>query len=214
MALVLTTPPAVEPVTIGDLRLWGLPDASESDQLLLGMALAARQWCETYTRRAFITQTWALYLDIFPGYIDQKLTGGAFSSPFASGSNPLLIGIRYAIILPLPPVQSIASFTYLNTNETPVTMNSGTDYIADFLSNPARVTPPFSQMWPVAQVIINAVKVQFVAGYGATGAAVPEGIKTAIKMLTTHWYRKRLPDDNDIPYSVKTLLAPYRDLRL
>lgn len=214
MGLVLTNPPEAEPVSIADLRVWGLPDASESDNLLLSMALAARQWCEAYTQRVFITQTWTLYMDFFPGYIDMKLAGTKVSSPFVSGSNAVLVGIRYAVVLPFPPVQSIASFTYLDGNGNPQTMAAGADFIVDVKSNPARLTPPFGSMWPVARVVTNALAIQFVAGYGDTGAAVPECIKSAIKMLTVYWYRRRIPDDADVPFSVKALLAPYRDLRL
>jgi uncharacterized phiE125 gp8 family phage protein len=53
-----------------------------------------------------------------------------------------------------------------------------------------------------------------VAGQTTTFGAVPISIQLAILALASQWYEKRLPDDADIPFGVKALLYPYRDLRL
>ena len=84
-------------------------DASQDD-VLTTLEVAARAWCETLTQRRFVQQTWALMMDFFPGYIDMNLAGQKVSSPFVSGSNAVLVGIRYAILLPYPPVQSLVAF--------------------------------------------------------------------------------------------------------
>lgn len=214
MALVLVTPPAVEPVALSELKDFLRVDSGDTsnDAVITSLATAARTWCEVYTQRRFITQTWKLLMDFFPGYVDLRLAGQKVSSPFVSGSNAVLVGIRYAIVLPYPPVQSISAFQYLNANGTTTTMTSGTDYTQDLSSQPARLTPPFGSMWPVARVVPNAVEVDFVCGYG-DAIAVPDGIKTAIKLMTSYWYENRVPDDSNIPMAVKAVLGPYRDLR-
>src|SRR6185312_1480058 len=118
MSLINTVPPLVEPVSLAELKDFLRVDSSDesNDAVIVGLALAARQWAEVYTQRRFCTQTWQLGMDFFPGYIDLKLAGQKVSSPFVSGSNAVLVGIRYAIVLPYPPVQSIAQFIYQNAN--------------------------------------------------------------------------------------------------
>ena len=60
---ILITPPAVEPVTVETMKAHAKVSHSSDDALLVGLVRAARQWCEHYTRRAFITQSWALSID-------------------------------------------------------------------------------------------------------------------------------------------------------
>lgn len=146
------------------------PGDTSRDGLLYGLSVSARTWCETVTHRKFVKQGWRLGMDFFPGYIDQKLTGSKVSSPFVSGSNALLVGIRYAIELPYPPVRSV-TIQYQNVNGSPTVMVAGTDFLVDLDSQPARLMPPFGAMWPVARVTANAVQVDYVLGYAAPVAA-------------------------------------------
>jgi hypothetical protein len=214
MSLEIITPPGMEPVSLDDMKEFMRIDEDDdsNNNTILALITAARGWAETYTRRKFVSQTMRLKMDFFPGYIDTKLSGQNWSSPFVSGSNAVMVGLRYAIVLPFPQVQSITAFTYQDSNGNVTTMAQGVDYVADLSSQPARLVPPFSQMWPVARVVPNAVSVTYVSGYG-DATAVPEGIKTAIKFYVTEMYENRLPDRIKIPWATKTLLDPYRDLR-
>jgi hypothetical protein len=148
------------------------------DDVLTTLEVAARAWCETLTQRRFVQQTWALMMDFFPGYIDMKLAGQKVSSPFVSGSNAVLVGIRYAILLPYPPVQNLVAFVYQDANGAVADMTNGHpdapaewNFVLDLQSQPARLTPLFGQMWPVARVVVNAVQVNYKVGY-ATPMAV------------------------------------------
>ena len=118
MGLILITPPAVEPVPLQDLKEFLKVDATDAtqDNVLNALQMAARSWCEVFSGRRFVEQTWALYMDFFPGYIDLRIAGAKVSSPFVSGSNAILVGIRYAIVLPYPPALAIQSFVYQNAN--------------------------------------------------------------------------------------------------
>jgi hypothetical protein len=245
MALVCIAPPIVEPVSIPELKdmlRMDLGDTSQDD-VLMTLGVAARSWCETLCRRRFVQQTWRLLMDYFPGYIDLKLAGSKVSSPFVSGSNAVLVGIRYAIALPYPPAQSLNAFIYQNANgqvtsmitgpfniasvsnilnqpialttstphglassagvaiagnaallallngqasqvitvtgDSSLTLNgtvgtgttiaaggtlTGYNFVQDLLSQPARLTPIFGQMWPVARVVVNAIQVDWTVG--------------------------------------------------
>lgn len=195
MALVLISPPPVEPVTLQELKEFLRVDAGDTsqDNLITELGVAARSWAEIYTRRSFVAATWQLLMDFFPGYIDLKLAGQKVSSPFVSGSNAVLVGIRYAVQMPFPPVNSIVSVTYQNANGQVTALTQGNDYIADLLSNPARLTPPFGQMWPVARVVVNAVAVTFTAGY-AQPVAVSLGSPLDYSQIQSFSYQFQATD--------------------
>src|SRR3984885_2875001 len=118
MAFVCVNPPILEPVSLSELKDMLRIDPSDTSQndVLMSLNAAARAYCETVTQRKFVQQTWALYLDFFPGYIDMKLAGQRVSSPFVSGSNAVLVGIRYAVPLPFPPAKKRKIFTFINPN--------------------------------------------------------------------------------------------------
>lgn len=176
MALLTLVQPSQEPVTVAQFKLYGHIDASENTVFLSSLLTAAREWCESYCERAFVFQTKRLLMDFFPGYVDFKLAGQRVSSPFVSGSNAVLVGIRYAIMLPWPQVQQIVAFQYQDQNGNVQTMTPGMDCIVDLDSQPARLTPLFGEMWPVARVVANAVQVDYVTGYwGAISVGMTAG---------------------------------------
>jgi uncharacterized phiE125 gp8 family phage protein len=65
---------------------------------------------------------------------------------------------------------------------------------------------------------VNAVEIEFIAGYGATAAAVPSPIRLAITHLVSHWFENREPFSSgqmyQVPSTFEMILMPYRFLRL
>jgi len=116
------------------------------DPMLSALIVTARQQAEQELRRALITQTLDLYLDAFP----------------------------CGMIL-LPPLQSVSAITYTDTNGNLLTL-AADQYMVDSTSKPARIAPAWETVWPATREQTNAVKVRFVAGYGAA-SAVPACIK-------------------------------------
>lgn len=211
MALVTIVEPQSEPVALGEMKQYlriGL-DFTDDDALIAALIEAARRWCEVYTRRRFIYQTVRLEMDFFPGYIIGGVAGNAqhYAVGFMSGANAVLAGIRYAIQLPFPPVHHIAAFTYTDQNGSATPVVAGTDYVADLDSQPARLMPPFGKFWPVAQVIGNAVKVDFVTGYGANIAV---GTTSGSNALTGYTFVK---EDAGSPIKIAGAGASGADLQ-
>lgn len=164
MALKLKTAPAAEPVSLTEAKLHLRVDGTDEDTLITALIIAARDWCEGFQNRAYITQTWYLILDEFP--------------------------MGDCIEIPRPPLQSITSIKYYGTDDTEYTVDSG-DYFVDEKSQPGRVSLAYSKSWPSTMLRpANGVIVEFVAGYGAA-AAVPELIKTAMKLIVGHLYEHR-----------------------
>ena len=162
MPLQLVTPPAEEPVSIIDAKLHLRVDFDEDDTLIASLISASRQAAETLTGCQFVTARWKLLLDGFP---------------------------RCAITLPKCPVQSVLAINYLDMNAVLQTMPAST-YTVDTACEPARITPVFGQIWPLALPQIGAVTVTFDAGYGAP-SDVPDGIKSWIKLRVGSLYAYR-----------------------
>lgn len=175
MALVLVTAPTVEPVTVAEAKTFSRIDSSDEDLLILELIKSARRWAETFLRRQLLPATWKLVLENF----DDE--------------------IRF----PLSPVTSVSSITYYDPNNNLTTLAS-TDYELDSNSEPAVLRPVWNYYWPSTYARFGAVNVIFISGY-ANAAAVPETIKTAIKVLVSNWFENR-ESIGSVPPVVEQLL--------
>ena len=65
--MIVITPPATEPVTLAEMKAQiGIPTGNTaSDTIITRRITEARQWCENFTDRAFITQTREIRFDKF-----------------------------------------------------------------------------------------------------------------------------------------------------
>jgi len=99
MRLKLITAPDIEPVTLDEAKNHLKIDSSEDNSLISALIVTARQLAEKETNRAFITQTWEMYLDEVGNEIE----------------------------IPKPPLQSIVSIKTISTVESYVDETSAAD---------------------------------------------------------------------------------------
>ncbi|HVW36055.1 MAG TPA: head-tail connector protein [Pirellulales bacterium] len=216
MNLTLVTPPAAEPVTLAEAKLHARINLTDDDDLVSALIVAARRYCEAFTRRQFVTATWNMVLDTFPSrtFPTGMFQTGTFPTgsypigTFPGGTFPLGALYNWAITLPLPPVQAVNSITYLDSAGDLQTL-APSQYVVDVTGEPARLTPQYGFVWPITRWQVGSVTVQFTAGYG-TAADVPETVKAAIKLLVAHWYehREAVSDKTmaSVPLAVESLL--------
>lgn len=178
MALVLVTPAATEPITLSEAKDQLRLEISDDDTLVTSLIVSAREYAEHTTRRQFVTATWKLVLDKFPDEIS----------------------------VPLPPLQSITSIQYTDTDGTQQTLASS-EYTVDTASEPARICPSFGNDWPSTRDEKNALEVTFVAGYG-TASAVPQTIKDSLLVYLSWLYEDR-QGESSIPMAVSALLRQH-----
>ena len=178
MPMQLITLPAGEPVSLAEAKLHLRVDFDDDDSLIQVLISAARQAAETLTNRQLVTARWRMVLDSFPG---PSLMG------VPAGQTFTLPG--HAVLLPKSPVQSVVEIRYLDMAGAWQVMPAA-NYTVDCACEPARITPVFGQIWPIALPQIGAVSVIFDAGYG-NASAVPEGIKTWIKLRLGSLYVHR-----------------------
>lgn len=202
-SLKLMTPPAVEPVTLAEAKQQARIDVSDDDAFITALIVAARQWAEQYTGRAFIAQVWQLWLDDAPG-------GG---EELAFGVSDLSRGECGQILLPRAPLISVDSVQTFDESDVATVWDS-TNYYVDMAHEPGRLALRTGAVWPTLTRVVNGLMIQYAAGYGAAASVVPEAIKAAIRQLVAHWYEHRGEASSDAlqmaPLTVRAVLDPYR----
>lgn len=190
MPTKLITPPATEPVTRDEAknhcRVWH----TDEDVLIASLIQTAREHIENMTSRALIKQTWELKLDRFPGS-----------------------DCRYTIEPPYPPLMSVQSIAYTDTDGAAQTLDPAS-YVVDTDSEPGKIVPAYGMQWPATRDQINAVTVTYDAGYGEFNNSVPAPIRAALLLMVCHLYENREAAIQGtlepIPGGVDALLGPYR----
>jgi uncharacterized phiE125 gp8 family phage protein len=189
MQIHVVTPPAVEPVTLAEVKrhLRIEQDFTDDDTDLTCKLTAARVLAESLIERAAIDTTLDVMLDSFP-------TGDG------------------EIRLPIAAAQSVTWIRWTSTGGTVNTLDT-TAYVFA-AGSPGRVRPAPGRTWPVPRQSPGAVTIRYLAGYGSTAAAVPETFKSAVKLYAAQLYEHREPvvvgaglATAEVPHSIRALLS-------
>lgn len=168
MGLSLVTAAVCEPISLPEAKVHLRIDGSDSDTYVSTLIVAARKQLENLTRRRFVQQTWDYTLAEFP------------------------VG---DILLPIQPVSSITSVTYVNGSGVSTAF---TDFSLISDGPRSRVVLDYNVSWPTIRVHGNAVTVRFVAGYEPSTdspqdltAGIPNDIKACLKLIIGDLYENR-----------------------
>jgi uncharacterized phiE125 gp8 family phage protein len=184
--LEVLVPPAGEPVDASDGRLRAqvrlLTGENEEDDLLSGMAAAARDLVERHARLRLLTQTLRMTIPTLP-----------------AGRVPLPVG----------PVQSIAAVRVTGPGGTLEEVAPSVYELYRGAGSPA-VRPRPGKAWP-AMSSPGSAEIDFVVGFGASAAEVPEGLLQAIRLQTAHLYRHREGTGGaEVALGVQAMLSGWR----
>ena len=191
MALVLTSGPAVEPVTVGDAKAHLRIDNSTEDVLIASLILTSRLHVEAALGLALINQTWMMVLDRWPP--------------------------SCAVDIPISPLQAVTAVRVRDVAGAS-SLVPATSYVVDIASKTPRLV--WNYVVPTYPLrAANGIEIDLSAGFGASAASVPAPLKHAILMLTSHWYEHRDPveigsNTAHIPDAVADLIQPFRKFRL
>lgn len=165
MALKTITPPATEPISLSEAKKHLRVEITDDDALINALIVTAREYCEGFQNRKYITQTLELILDSFP------------LSKFIEFKD-------------CSPIQSITSIKHKDHEGTETTWDAD-NYIVDADSFIGKAVLGYGKSWPsFTPYPVGAVRIQFVAGYG-NASAVPSSVKQAMLLLVGHWYENR-----------------------
>jgi uncharacterized phiE125 gp8 family phage protein len=192
MSLVLTSGPALEPVSLAEAKAHLRIDSATDDTLIQSLIVTSRLHIEAALGLSLITQSWSWMLDRWPQ------------------------GQRVA--LPLRPVQSIIHIKLWRRDGVSETLPASA-FLFDGQGNPPRLFP--LGLVPIAEpeLPINGIEIAFTSGFGGAALDVPATIRHALLLLIAHWYEHREPVEvalpvNAVPTMVSELLHPFRRKRL
>lgn len=163
MALQRITAPAATCVDLATAKAQCRVDSADEDALIGAMISAATDEAEGLLRRAILPQQWRLSLEALPISL---------------------------IELHRPPVVSVDAFRYVDTAGVLQTLPQA-DYQVS-LSHPlyGRVMPAYGKSWPSVRSQLDAVQIDFTAGWAAA-EAVPPAIKQWVLMRVAAYYENR-----------------------
>jgi uncharacterized phiE125 gp8 family phage protein len=189
MAAILLTPPAIEPLTLADAKLYLRVAHDDDDGLIASLIGAARSAVEGRARRALITQVWRITRDAWP-------PDGRF-------------------VLPLAPAREILAARVYDADG--VAHETDTQaFVVDKGAAPGVIA--FAPWFvPVPGRAAGGIELDVTFGYGDAATDVPEPLRQAVRLLLAHWYENRgvtVAENAVMPAGVDALLAPFRGLTL
>ena len=184
MTIAELLPPLAEPITLAEAKAHLRLETADEDTLVAGLIRAARDHLEGQTGLCLVTRLLRLYLDDWP-------EGRVI--PIARG-----------------PVQTIETVTVYDALGTPVEV-AAAGYVLDGTARPARLMLPDR---PATARAMNGIEIDFTAGFGESGADVPDTLKRAMLLHVAAMYELRgvlCLDDQPgaVPQGYERLIAPY-----
>ncbi len=178
--------PAVEPITLPEMKAYLRVDDETEDDLIAGLIKAARLMVEAASRRILIDQRWRVVLDRWP-------QGGT-------------------LMLPLSPLIAVENIKVVDAIGLATEIDPDA-ITCDLMSDPPRITVSHR---PEPGPKRNGIVIALRAGYGPTPDAVPATLKLAIKILVADWFENRgdVVGEQFLPPQAMALVAPFQRARL
>ncbi len=150
MTIIELTPPTVEPLTLVEIRAHLRLDTEEEDALLSALAIVAREHLERETGLVLAERNFRLCLDDWP----------------ADG----------IVTIPRGPVRVVTAVTVYDGEGEPQAVDLD-GHLLDGQARPARL---WLRDVPQPGRAMNGIEVEFSAGFGESGADLPETLKRAM----------------------------------
>ena len=183
----LVTPPALQPLTLDEVRQHLKIDHTDEDTLLALLIAAAVSHIDGWSGilgRCLINQGWRLDLPAFPD-------GGC-------------------LVLPFPGI-SLVTISYRDSAGAMQALPAGNIWLSE-TSEGTILSLAEGASWPATALRPDAVSISLTAGYGPTADKIPASLRAALLFLTGELYRNR---EMSVPASsrdnpvIKALTAPH-----
>ncbi len=176
-------PPAIEPITVDELKTFAAIDYDDHDFLLEGIITAVRQAAEEYTGRAFVEQSIKMLMDYWPGTV---------------------------IKLPRPPLISITKVATLDEDDVETEYVSSNYYVITG-AIPGQLVLKQSVSEPTnTERDYGGFLIRYKAGYGDTAEDIPGPFREGIKVWASIAYSNRVLNPKEPPPEARIFLDLYR----
>lgn len=174
--LDLVSAPATEPVTVAEAKTQLRIDTNNDDAYLATLITTARETAESYSGRAFITQTWKMWMDCWPDI------------------DPNHYGTAYYINMPKSPLQSVTHIKTYSSDDTATTFSIDNYRVSTYsglFSKPGRISLINGNVWPAYTRDTDGIEIEFVCGYSSNESDIAQTIKNAILLEVAARYENR-----------------------
>jgi uncharacterized phiE125 gp8 family phage protein len=178
------TQPAVEPITLDQLKLQLRITSTTEDTWLTDAIVAARCAAESYSGYTFIQRNFKQSMDTMSG-LD------------AYGLLPIAVTVAMLEVRQRPLV-SVSAITLYDDADV-ATIVPGAAYFVDVsdVLLPGRIAPRAGVAWAVFSRVANGMTIDFTAGASATAGGLPGDIRAAVLKIAAHMYSNRGDCDCD-----------------
>lgn len=183
----LVTGPAVEPVTLAQVRTLLRDPPMEDDEFISECIRLAREVFEASTGIACISQQWKLTLDSWPGDTPEPLWDGALQLPRSELRSNRVDYVE----LPRYPLRTVDSMTTYDLDNSGSAVSVGAVFFTDTSAFPGRLVLNAGETWPTALRDRAAIEITYTAGFGTTADSVPFTVRRAIQQVAGYMYENR-----------------------
>ena len=188
--LVLKTAPTTTAISLAEAKAFLRVDSDydDDDSYITSLIGVATNVVEQFTRRRLITQTYNIYYDEFPPFMDLQVGN----------------------------VASVTHVKYYDTDNTLQTLNTS-QYDVDIRVKPGRIYQAEDGNFPDTYERANSVEVEFVVGSAASDVedAIKQAMFIVIGRYYENRQDVVMGTQvNELPLMVEHLLTPYRLLEL
>ena len=211
--LSLVTAPLIFPVTLQEVKDFLRITSTDEDNLLNNYIAVATGNAESYTRRAFITQTWQMFMDQYPCQDKDMWWDGVKQLPIST------LVESNGFYIPKPPLQSVTHFKTYDDNDVASIFSTSSYqvsvYSGDYAEN-GRITLRDSGTYPEYTRNADGIEIEFICGYGDNADDVPWQIKQGILQEISYMYqhREECGSDGMNCCVARGLLEPFRIIKL
>ena len=205
---VLKTPPTGMPVTLEEVKTFARLDSMDEDALIEMFVQAATAAAEEYLGRSLMQRTLTMRFGFFPGIVamlPRFLATSSLPVPFVK---PPLVNVTEVRTLyednSVAAIWPLDQYYWLDGDQAQFVIKRGS-------------VPPIN-----VERYRNGFEIDYVAGYGITGAtvaqqraAIPAPIKIGLLIWAASMYSQRgKAAANDPPADALPLLSPFKVIRI
>jgi uncharacterized phiE125 gp8 family phage protein len=186
MSIRTINPPASEPISLAEAKLFLRVDHDTEDDLIETLIVAAREAVEAACGRALISRRVRESLDIWR----RDAVGGA--------------------VLGLGPVTHVEAVRLIADNGSQSVIDEDRYRLEGHRDHPRLV---FASGVPATLRSVGGIEIEYDAGFAETAAELPVALRVATMQIVATLYETRLGEAG-VPETARALIRPYAPVRL
>ena len=204
-------PSATDIISVSTAKNFLRVTHTADDTLIGNLITAAVEVAQNYTNSRFLETEYNLTMETWTDvYVSNAYAQSLSNSIDSITGGYLGVDGLNQIVLPYAPLASVTHIKYYDSANSQTTWHTSNYSTNTFINQKGFIEINDNVTTPTIYTRADAIEIRFKAGYGTTGADVPEAIKTAIMLILGFMYEKREDSVSRLPKASEYILDPYR----